>query len=193
LLVSLIDSSGINTVGTGIGHDIAAVLDKNTSRPVILNDYYEANLNSYQSGSIRYPFSKLNDGNHQLSFKVWDIQNNSTTVNTDFVVAKTEAIAIQHVLNYPNPFTSSTKFMFQHNQGCNPIKVIVQVYTVSGKLVKTIQKTMSCNTEKGDGVEWDAKDDYGSKLGRGVYIYKLAVIDAENKKAEKIEKLVILN
>ena len=193
LYADLTDSSGINTVGTGIGHDISLVLDENSAKPLVLNDYYEASLNSYQSGRVRYPFSELSEGPHQLSFKVWDIQNNSNTVYTDFVVAKTAELALQHVLNYPNPFTTRTRFMFQHNQACNPLKVTVQIFTVSGRLVKTILKDVTCEGYQLDGIEWDGRDDYGARLARGVYIYKLGILNAENKKAEKIEKLVILN
>jgi hypothetical protein len=193
LFADLLDSSGINTIGSGIGHDISVILDANSSKPIILNDYYEANLNSYQSGRVRYPYNKLDEGKHTLTFKVWDIQNNSTTVNTDFIVASSAELALEHVLNYPNPFTTHTKFMFQHNQACNPLKVIVQVYTISGKIVKTLQKSTNCVGSSSEGIEWDGRDDYGDKLGRGVYIYKLAILGADNKKAEKIEKLVILN
>ena len=193
LYADLVDSSGINTVGSGIGHDISLVLDENSAKPIVLNDYYEANLNSYQSGRVRYPFDELSEGEHRLSFKVWDIQNNSNVVYADFVVAKTAELALKHVLNYPNPFTTNTRFMFQHNQACNPLKVTVQIYTVSGKLVKTILKNVTCEGYQVEGIEWDGRDDYGDKLGRGVYIYKLGILNAENKKAEKIEKLVILN
>jgi hypothetical protein len=193
LFADLADSSGINTLGTGIGHDISVIMDENSSKPLVLNDYYEASLNSYQSGRVKYPYNELSEGTHRLSFKAWDIQNNSNTVYADFIVAKSAELALNHVLNYPNPFTTRTKFMFQHNQGCNPLKVTVQVYTVSGKLVKTIQKSVSCEGSRPEGVEWDGRDDFGDKLGRGVYIYKLAILDVENKKAEKIEKLVILN
>ncbi|WP_317900181.1 type IX secretion system sortase PorU [Aurantibacillus circumpalustris] len=193
LFADLVDSSGINTVGTGIGHDISVILDANTSKPIVLNDYYESNLNSYQSGRVRYPYGKLEEGKHTLTFKVWDIQNNSTTVTSDFIVVNSAELALKHVLNYPNPFTTHTKFMFQHNQACNPLKVTVQIYTVSGKIVKTLQKSTSCEGSLSEGIDWDGRDDYGDKLGRGVYIYKLAILDVENKKAEKIEKLVILN
>lgn len=193
LFADLVDSSGINTLGTGIGHDITVILDENTSKPVILNDFYEANLNSYQSGRVRYPYNELSEGEHSLTFKVWDIQNNSSTVYTEFIVAKSAELALKHVLNYPNPFTTRTKFMFQHNQACNPLKVTVQIYTVTGKIVKTIQKSTMCEGSSPEGIEWDGRDDYGDKLGRGVYIYKLAILDVDNKKAEKIEKLVILN
>ncbi len=193
LYANLIDSSGINTVGTGIGHDISVILDQNSSKPILLNDYYESNLNSYQSGKVRYPFDEVSEGNHRLTFKVWDIQNNSNTVNIDFVVAKSGELALNHVLNYPNPFSNSTKFFLEHNQACNPIKVTVQVYTISGKIVKTLQRTVTCEGFRPEGIEWDGKDDYGDKLGRGVYIYKVAILNSDSKKAEKTEKLVILN
>lgn len=187
------DSSGINTVGTGIGHDIVAVLDENSNKPIVLNDYYEANLNSYQSGKIRYPFETLSEGNHKLSLKVWDVQNNSSTSYTDFVVAKSAELALSHVLNYPNPFTNKTKFFIEHNQCCTSLKVVIQIYTISGKVVKSITETINNDGFRFDGIEWDGKDEYGDKLGRGVYVYKVSVTDGQNKKAEKIEKLVILN
>ncbi|MGV2482046.1 UNVERIFIED_CONTAM: hypothetical protein IGO34_35200, partial [Salmonella enterica subsp. enterica serovar Weltevreden] len=77
-----------NTLGTGIGHDAVAILDENTSKPIVLNDYYSADLNTYQKGRIRYPFNQLSEGEHRLSVKVWDVQNNSSTSYTDFVVAQ---------------------------------------------------------------------------------------------------------
>jgi hypothetical protein len=193
LYAEVVDSSGINTVGTGIGHDITAVLDENSSKPVILNDYYEANLNSYQSGKIKYPFNELSEGNHRLSLKVWDVQNNSSIAYTDFVVAKSAEMALTHVLNYPNPFTTRTKFFFENNQCCNTLKVNIQIFTISGKVVKTISQSIRTEGFRSDGIDWDGKDDFGDKLAKGVYIYKLSISDAENKKAEKTEKLVILN
>jgi hypothetical protein len=193
LYANLIDSSGINTTGNGIGHDISVVLDASGSNPVLLNDYYESNLNSYQSGRVRYPFNELSEGEHRLTFKVWDIQNNSSTAYSDFIVAKSGEIALKHVLNYPNPFTTRTQFFFEHNQACTPLRVIVQIYTISGKAVKTIYKSLTCDGFRPEGIDWDGKDDYGDKLARGVYIYKLSISDVNNKKAEKIEKLVILN
>lgn len=193
LYANLIDSSGINIVGSSIGHDITVILDQNSSKPTVLNDYYEANLNSYQSGKVRFPFEELTEGNHRLTFKVWDIQNNSAVTNTDFVVAHSAELALKHVLNYPNPFTTNTKFYLEHNQACNPLKITIQIFTISGKIVKTIQKTVTCEGFRPEGVDWDGKDEYGDKLGRGVYVYKLAIINTENQKAEKTEKLVILN
>ncbi len=189
----LVDSSGINTLGTSFGHDITAVLNKAGGKPVILNDYYEAALNSYQSGRVKYPFEKLKEGDYQLTFKVWDIQNNSSNASLEFVVAESAELALKNVLNYPNPFSTKTKFFFEHNQACTPLKVSLQIYTISGKQVKTIQQNVQCEGFKTEGIDWDGKDEFGDKLARGVYVYRLSITTPDNKKAEKIEKLVILN
>ncbi len=187
------DVSGINTIGTGIGHDIVAILDENSSKPIVLNDFYVSDLNTYKSGKIRYPLNELEEGNHRLSLKVWDVQNNSSTAYTDFVVANKAELALTHVLNYPNPFTTKTKFFLEHNQCCTSLKLSIQIYTISGKVVKTFSRTINNEGFRFDGIEWDGKDEFGDKLARGVYIYKVSVTDGSNKKADKIEKLVILN
>ncbi len=185
------DSSGINTSGNSIGHDITAKLDDNNSDYFILNDYYQADLDSYQSGRIRYPLSNLSSGRHNARLKLWDVFNNSSEAYTEFVVAESADLALSHVLNYPNPFTTSTKFYFEHNRPRVPLQVQVQVYTVSGKLIKNINLIMESEGFRSDAIAWDGKDDYGDSIGRGVYLYRVRVRDGE-KSVEQFEKLVIL-
>jgi hypothetical protein len=187
------DSSGINTTGNGLGHDIVATIDANTAHAYVLNDYYQADLNKYQSGKVKYQVTNLSEGTHHLNIKVWDILNNSSTSSTDFVVAKSAEIALAHVLNYPNPFTSSTKFFVEHNQACDYLNIEVQIFTITGHAVKTIQQSVHNEGFRIDGITWDGRDDYGDKLARGVYIYKVTVKNDAGNQATKIEKLVILN
>ena len=193
LYALLKDASGINTVGNGIGHDLTAVLDGNTNNSIVLNDYYQADLNSYKSGSIRYPFTGLSEGKHTLKLKVWDVYDNSSESYTEFVVAQSAQIALSHVLNYPNPFTTKTSFYFEENQCCQVLNVQIQVFTISGKLVKNIAQLVNLEGFRSDPIDWDGRDDYGDKIGRGVYIYHVKVKTAEGSTAEQYEKLVILN
>lgn len=193
LFAILKDENGVNTVGNGIGHDITAVLDGNTENTVVLNDYYQADLNSYKSGTIRYPFSELSEGKHTLSLKVWDVYNNSSQSYTEFIVARSAELALSHVLNYPNPFTTKTQFYFEQNQCCQVLDVSVQIFTVSGKLVKSIDQFVQTEGFRSDPIEWDGRDDFGDRIGKGVYIYRIKVKTSEGAVAEKFEKLVILN
>jgi hypothetical protein len=192
MIALLSDSSGINTVGSGIGHDITTVHNGNTAGTIVLNDFYESDLDSYQSGRVAYPFRNLPEGTHTLRFKAWDVHNNSSEAYTEFVVAESAEMALKHVLNYPNPFTTHTQFMFEHNQACNSLDVMVQVFTISGKLVKTIHRTIMTDGFRGDPIEWDGLDDYGQRIGRGVYVYNLRVTGPDGQKAQKTEKLVVL-
>ena len=194
LIVKLKDANGINTVGNGIGHNLTATITKDAkSETIDLNQYYESKLDSYQEGEINYPFNKLTAGNYTLKIKAWDVFNNSSESNTAFTVVSSEGLQLQHVLNYPNPFTTQTDFQFEHNGGSENLQVQVQIFTVSGKLVKTINQTTSGNGARVTGILWDGKDDFGDKIGRGVYVYRLKIRAANGQSAEKTEKLVLLN
>ena len=168
------------------------MLDEDTEQPIVLNDLYEADLDTYKSGTVRYRFSDLGEGAHSLHLKAWDVFNNSAESTTEFIVAASAELALAHVLNYPNPFTTFTQFFFEHNRPCTTLDVQVQVFTVSGRLVKTIGSQLACNGYRSDPLPWDGRDDHGDKLGRGVYVYRLNVSTPEGEKAEKFEKLVIL-
>ena len=194
LIAKVFDDSGINTVGTGIGHDIVAIIDNLTNQPYILNNYYEADLNTFQSGTVRYSLANLSDGVHVLNLKVWDVYNNSNEKDLSFVVSESEEMTLNYLLNYPNPFSNFTKFSFEHNRPNEYLDVMIQIFTVSGKLVKTLKANIINSGFRDETISWDGLDDYGDKLGRGVYVYKILVKSNESgEKVEKFEKLVILN
>ncbi|GLB48782.1 peptidase C25 [Neptunitalea sp. Y10] len=192
LLAYLTDENGINT-SSGIGHDIVAILDGDESNPYVLNDYYETELDVYTDGVVTFPFSDLEPGLHTLSFKAWDTYNNSSIAEIQFLVVDDEEMKLEKVLNYPNPFVSYTEFWFQHNKPYEPLDVQVQVFTVSGKLVWTHNQTITTEGYLSRDITWDGRDDFGNKIGKGVYVYKITVKSTlSNKVAEKFEKLVIL-
>jgi len=142
---------------------------------------------------VRYRLEDLEPGEHTIELKAWDIQNNSSKAITDFIVAETAELALAHVLNYPNPFTTRTDFFFEHNKSCSFLDVQVQIFSVSGRLVKTLGERVNTSGFRSDPITWDGRDEYGDKLARGVYVYRLNVITPEGEKAEQLEKLVILN
>ncbi len=192
MLVKLQDENGINTVGSGIGHDMTAVLDGDTKNTIVLNEFYEAALDNYKKGKVEYPLSGLEDGRHTLKVKAWDVHNNSGEGYTEFVVASSEEMALDHVLNYPNPFTTSTSFQFEHNKPGQNLFVQVKIFTVTGKLVKTIEKNIITDGYRVDNINWNGLDHFGDKIGRGVYIYQLNVQAEDGTSGKEFQKLVIL-
>ncbi len=105
--------------------------------------------------------------------------------------------ALAHVLNYPNPFTTNTYFQFEHNLASQLLDVQVSIFSVSGKLVKTLLHSATADGFRVTDIAWDGKDEYGDVLARGVYLYRVKVrgtdvagtaVTAESD----FEKLVIL-
>jgi len=196
LLAILQDENGINTA-SGIGHDIIAIIDGDETNPFVLNDYYQADVDDYQSGRVTYPFRDLAPGLHTLTLKAWDVYNNSSITEIQFVVYdKDEELVINNVLNYPNPFIDYTEFWFNHNSS-DVLDVSIQIFTVSGKLVRTLNGQTTgggkATSSLSKDIIWDGRDDFGDKIGKGVYVYKLKVRSNQlNKQVEKIQKLVIL-
>ena len=192
LLVNLSDDSGLNTTG-GIGHDLIAILDGDSANPFVLNEYYQANVDDFSKGKVQFKLRDLEDGPHSLQVKAWDTYNNFSLATIDFIVSGGNAIKISRVLNYPNPFVNYTEFWFNHNRPFEPLDVTVQVFSVSGKLVWNHHQTVMTQGYLSRDIIWDGRDDFGDKIGKGVYVYKLTVRSSiSGETAEKYEKLVIL-
>ena len=193
LIAKLFDLSGINTSITAVDHDIVGVLDGDESNPIILNDFYQTELDDFTRGKVVYRLRNLSVGPHTLKLKAWDTYNNSSEAMLNFVVVSDNSVTLDNVLNYPNPFVNYTEFWFNHNKPNEPLEVQVQIFTVSGKLVKTINQLVQTTGNLSRNISWNGLDDFGNKLGKGVYIYKLKVTSTtSNISSEKYEKLVIL-
>ena len=191
LLASIRDDNGINTIGSGIGHDIVAILDDNTDKPFILNDFYEADLDSYRSGIVSYPFSNLSEGRHTVSLKAWDVFNNSSEASIDFYVVKAGDFRIERLSNYPNPFSQGTYFVFDHNEPAEDLKVNIQIFDMTGRLVDEIKRTVHTNGFRSEPIYWAGTNYNGSPLARGMYICHLVVQNIHGTSKEKSSKLII--
>ncbi len=191
ILAFVEDESGINTTGSGIGHDISAIIDDDPNMQYKLNDFYESETDDFTKGSIKYPLNNLPAGEHKLSLKVWDVYNNSAQDSILFTVTDVNEFKISHVLNYPNPFSTNTSFFFEHNRPNELLNILIQIFSVNGKVVKSIHSEIITQGYRIEGIPWDGKDDFGNKIGRGVYFYKISVRTENNEKTEYTEKLLI--
>jgi hypothetical protein len=192
LLATIYDESGINTVGNGIGHDITATLDGDTKNAQILNDYYVADLDTYQSGMIDYPFFDIPSGRHTLTLKVWDVYNNSSEASISFVVYGTDQYILQNVINYPNPFRTQTTFVFETNQAGLEAQIELQIYSIYGQPVRTIQQTSYLTGYRNEPVTWDGTADGGWKVNSGTYIYRLRMTLPDGAQNYTTGKLVLI-
>ena len=191
LIAYLKDENGINTSGAGIGHDITATLVGATNKTYTLNQFYDAPLTMDEFGVLTYKFYNLNEGEHTLTFKAWDIYNNSNSATIRFNVVKGKIIDIENVVNYPNPMSDYTNFTFEHNQKDNEIDVQIRIYDMMGQLVRTIEEHYYGTTARIDPIYWDGTSDRGSKLPPGMYVYYVTITNSQKEQSSGYSKLVI--
>ena len=192
LLVKLFDSNGINYTGNSIGHDITLQLDGDVQKTFVLNQFYESDLDQYQSGQVRFPLNNLSEGPHTAVIKAWDVFNNSNEARLNFVVSNSKGGKLDKVYNYPNPFSTRTQFMFEHNLPNQLLQIDITIYTITGKVVRRINEQRVSSGTRIDDIVWDGRDEWGDRLANGVYLYKINVRSGNGLQATQLQKLVIL-
>ena len=135
----------------------------------------------------------LTGGTHSLRVKVWDIFNNSAEQTIEFIVRESDDIILEKVYNYPNPVTDYTLFQFEHNKPYNNLKVTVDIFDLSGRLILSISNEEQSTGYRSESIYWDGKNMNGDKLSKGIYPFRVRVETDDGRVAEKFEKLVIMN
>jgi hypothetical protein len=189
LLANIIDNTGINTSGIGIGHDITAVLDEDNSNIMVLNDYFQSDMNSYTSGKIVFPLNGLSEGEHVLKIKVWDVFNNSSEKEIRFIVK--DDFRIESVSNYPNPMQGETRFVFTHNLPDETFNVELEVFQSTGSRVDLIKGKIGSQGIESLPLEW-VPAERQVKMKPGVYIYRISATTKDGKKSSGSGRLVFL-
>ncbi|MCU0446659.1 MAG: type IX secretion system sortase PorU [Microscillaceae bacterium] len=192
LWAKLNDASGINISQAGLGHEIIAFLDNKKDSVWVLNDYYTADLNTFQRGTVRYPMQNLPLGKHRLTMQVWDTYNNVNSQSIDFEVVNNPIIQLIEVKNYPNPFSTQTTFSFKHNRVGRDLQIIAEIYNTNGKLIRTLHATQNESPET-IKLEWQDLHNSGNQINAGIYFYKITVYSPADGARGQVSKKMIKN
>ena len=189
--IEIVDSlSGVNIAGD-IGHRIMMTLDNDVANAKDMTEFFEYDEGSYVKGSIKYSLYDIAEGAHDVAVKAWDNSNNSSILETNFVVVADSVFKVRNVLNYPNPVRESSSFTFEVSQNA---RVTLKIFSVAGRLIREFEPFIA---EIGFNIfpeTWDGTDQDGDKLANGVYLYKLTATPLSasgNSKVEKIGKLIV--
>ncbi len=91
---------------------------------------------------------------------------------------------ISHIFNYPNPFSTSTQFVYTLTGSEPPTWFMIQILTISGRVVRTITQDeigpLKIGTHRTD-FTWDGTDEFGDRLANGVYLYRVVAKDGAGK------------
>ena len=119
--------------------------------------------------------------------------NNSSEATIVFYVEGSEELALEKVYNYPNPVLDYTNFQFEHNMPGNELTVQIDIYDLSGRLIRTISQQNILSGFRSEPLEWDARDSNGNKVSRGVYPYRVLIKTSDGFQAQQFEKLIVIN
>ena len=180
----LADSSGINTAGAGIGHDLLLIVDDDAKQTYILNEYFTAADNSYTEGQVSYRMEKLANGPHSLVFRSWDLLNNSSSQSLNFVVEAGIDPSIYSVTTYPNPARAQSvvNFIVQYDQPDELISTEVYLYNTAGQL---IWRQTQGNP---DQVTINLAQ---MNLGAGIYIYNVKIKSPTSGSSTAAGKIIV--
>lgn len=185
------DGSGINTTGNGVGHDLELMIDDDPEKTYRLNEYFYNDFGDYTSGQVAFSIPALQSGKHTLRFRVWDVQNNSTTARLAFVVSSDVAPSLLNVTATANPATTATAFVVHYNRPGTQCNFKVEVMDYAGRMLWT-------NEQKGlstDGyypIEWNLTTGGGMPLQTGVYLYRVTVWCDGSEETSDTKKILIL-
>lgn len=190
LIARLTDENGINTISNAIGHDIVATLDGDNSASIVLNSFYNSDIDSYKSGEVRYRFQNLKEGSHTLSLKAWDVFNNSSVATITFTVTKNMQIIVTNITTYPNPFTNEIKVGFEINLSDIPVEAHLEIFNMNGQLVSVTDKEILLAQGYIAGeLKWDGRNASGEVVTPGVYIVS---VRASNGNSETVKAVRVL-
>jgi hypothetical protein len=192
LLALISDASGVNASGTGIGHDIIAWIDEDMPGAVVLNSLFSADVGVHTSGSLTYPFIIAEKGEHTVSLRAWDNLNNPSVATLRFIVETSGLFRLTDLLSFPNPVTDKTTFTAGHNRPDTDIDVTITVFTTSGNAVRVIREQFFSTGYSLPDIPWDGCNENGSRLARGLYLWRAEAVTAEGERASAAGRIIIL-
>lgn len=191
LMVDLSDDDGINHVGLGLGHEILAAMDGKWSQAVVLNPYYNPEMNDFRYGTAMYPYAGLETGMHTMTIRAWDMFNNSSERSINFFVFEESGIHVTDVYAFPNPVTEGTTFTFSPEPGNGAMDVSIGIFSVTGKQVKEISVAVPENNGQPVRVYWDGSGQNGGRLPAGIYPFTVSFSGAAGTYSRTSGKVII--
>ncbi len=186
------DKDGINAAGSGIGHDMQLVIDGDMAKTYTLNNNFCYDFGTYTSGSTYYSIPELEDGPHKLQFRVWDIQNNSSTTVLHFNVVKGLRPQLFGISVTNNPARTSTTFIISHDRMASNMDVVIELFDAAGRQVwRHAENGVSATSNY--TVDWDLSVDGGRPLQTGVYLYRVKVSSEGSSYVSKTKKLIVIS
>ncbi len=190
-IASVSDDSGINFSNAGIGHNMTLTLDGTTTFSDVSSYYTAVEAETGSAGTINYALSELSNGHHTLKLKVWDVFNNSSEKTITFNVMSGLKPEIDEIKAFPNPASTTTTFLVTHNRPEATVTITIEVFNLMGQRVWSTTQSGRSSMFAAFPITWDLSDYSGTRLTRGIYLYKATISNDGHQESTKTKKLAI--
>ena len=186
------DENGVSASGNGVGHDLQLTIDGRADLTYNLNEYYQADFGDFTRGALSFSIPSLEAGPHQLTFRAWDVLNNTSSTTLDFVVNPSLKPQVLQFVASPNPAVTSTTFLVTHDRPGATCTFTIDVFDFAGRRLWS-------HTERGSSagstyrIPWNLTAQAGGRLGSGIYLCRCQMQCDGSKRVSKTQKIVVLN
>ncbi len=174
MYVRLFDSLGINLSNNGLGKEMVAILDENTNEPIVLNSFYEPDVEDSRAGTIFYPLSQLSPGYHTLKVRAWNILGLEGEAEIEFFVIDQEEAELFDVTAYPNPFKERICVRLKSQLSVGKYNGFLEVFNSSGQRVDEVPIGFLLESSEIPCIEWRPRS-RNQYLPSGTYYARIRI------------------
>ena len=189
-VAQLEDASGINYGGNGLGHDLLLTIDNDALQTYVVNDYYTGEFGDFTKGTVAYSIPELTEGKHSLTFRAWDMLNNTNSIALDFLVDHSLKPVMLNLTASQNPALTSTNFLISYNFPGSDCEFLIEVFDFGGRRMWSHSFTASSDSGV-YSLPWNLTMSGGGRLGAGIYLYRATMRCGNSKKVSKTQKIII--
>lgn len=184
------DESGINISEAGMGHNMMISIDgKDHYTDVSL--YYMPDETDFTGGKIAYPLKDIQPGDHELTLIVWDNANNSSSATLSFKVSASWKPEIETLTTDVNPASTNVNFIIATDGANGSMDCKVEIFDLSGRKIWSGNAPDITSTSNRVTLSWDLCDGNGSRVARGIYLYRATVTGKNGAIVTKTRKLAV--
>lgn len=178
LIARVSDDTGINLSTAGVGHQMSVRIDRKDSYSDVAASFSPDDDGS-PAGVVAYRLPELTPGEHQLEFRVWDVNGNSASKFLTFNVDGSATPSIFDVWSDSSPARTEANFYVTHDRPDEILNVTIEVFDFNGALQWSTTTTGRADMFASSPVKWNLVNKSGQRVARGIYIYRARIATAD--------------
>jgi len=186
LEIEIKDEQGINLTGMA-GHGISLAIDEDWVNANDVTELFEYDLDHSDMGRLSAYLSQIPPGDHTITVKAWDSQNNPNTASIRLEFFAATDFRVYDLFNFPNPMAEHTDITYMLSHAGD---IDCAIYTLAGR--KILGESLGYQAQGFNSFPWDGRDIYGNSVANGVYIVVIEAASGEfTDPTQSFQKLVV--